>query len=102
MTVGAGVGVGDRLEIHHVLPQIGRLDARQQLLRRVVGARIALMRRLGDARGGRSESAERDEGEKEEPRPRRSKAQTIWQDTLPWGESQEVEPLSVGKPAGVG
>src|SRR3954451_8688130 len=79
MTVGAGVGVGDRLEVHHVLPEIGRLDARQELLRRVVHARIALMRRRGGTRGGRSENAEGDdEAEQDEPRLRRSRTRTKW------------------------
>src|SRR5690242_10568297 len=83
MTVGSGVGVGDRLEIHHVLPEIGRLDARQELLRRVVGARIALMRRLGHARARRCECAEGYEAERDEPRLRRSRARTMWHGTLP-------------------
>src|SRR6188472_3426637 len=85
MTVGAGVGVGDRLEVHHVLPEIGRLDARQELLRRVVHARIALMRRRGSTRGGRSERAEGYEAEQDQPRPRRSRARTKWRESLPLG-----------------
>src|SRR6478735_8483895 len=92
MTVGAGVGVGDRLEIHHVLPEIGRLDARQELLRRVVHARIAPMRRRRGARGGRSERAEGYADDEDDPRRRPPRAQTKWQENLPpRSGSQEVE-----------
>src|SRR3954471_17393401 len=100
MTVGAGVGVGDRLKVHHVLPQISRLDARQELLRRVVHARIALMRRWGGTRGGRSESAEVYEAEQDEPRPRESRARTMWQETLPRSGSQELQSPSSASSAG--
>src|SRR4051794_30479072 len=87
MPVGAGIGVGDRLEIHHVLPEIGGLNARQELFRRVVRARIALVRRWGGGgRGGRAERAEDHETEQGEPRPRRSRAWTVWQGTLPLQE----------------
>src|SRR3954451_24171320 len=98
MTVGAGVGVGDRLEIHHVLPKVGRLDARQQLLRRVVHARIAVMRRRGGTGRRRSERAESHDAEQDEPRLGRSRAWTMRQGTLlPLGADRKMEPLSTVK-----
>src|SRR3954451_22391644 len=97
MTVGAGVGVGYRLEVDHVLPEIGRLDARQELLRRVVRARIALMRRRGGR--GRSESAEEYEAEQDEPRLLRSRARTLWHGTLPPEERIAGSGAAVRRPA---
>ena len=79
MTVGAGIGVGDRLEIHHVLPEISRLDARQELLRRVVHARVALVRRDLGSRGGGAERAEGHEAEQDEPRLRQSRPRAMYQ-----------------------
>src|SRR3954447_3920667 len=84
MAVGAGVGVSDRLKVHHVLPEIGRLDARQELLRGVVHARIARVRCLG-VRAGRPERADGYEPEQDKPRPRQSRAWTMRQGTLPLG-----------------
>src|SRR3954471_17571749 len=101
MTVGAGIGVGDRLEIHHVLPEISRLDARQELLRRVVHARVAFVRRRGRDGGGRPQSAGGYEAEQDEPRLRRSRARTMWHGIPPpRSGSQEVEPLSVSHQPG--
>jgi hypothetical protein len=39
---GAWIGIGDRLELLHVIPQIIRRDARQELARGVINLRAAL------------------------------------------------------------
>jgi hypothetical protein len=38
---GAWIGIGDRLELLHVIPEIIRVDARQELARGVINLRVA-------------------------------------------------------------
>jgi len=88
MPVGARISIGDRLEILHVIPEIVRLDALDELARGVVCAGETLRRGGGlggcaRARVGRREKCQGSDAEHRQPRIPTSRPHTLRHENLP-------------------